>query len=99
MGVASRAQWAWFRVQSTWWVTVLMASATTSLDSVVISSKTHQPLSIRFPKRSFGKKRTVERSFQPSWFATHIFKKVKESITSSEPWDPYFMSNTLDCES
>ena len=73
MGVVSRA------VHVGYLVTVLMASATTSLDSVVISSKPHQPLSIRFPKRSFGKKRTVERSFQPSWFTNWPFLHYDEA--------------------
>ena len=55
--------------------TVRMASAT----SVVISSTPHHPLSIRFPKRSFGKKRTVERSFQPGWFANWPFLHSDEA--------------------
>ena len=29
----------------------------------------HQPLSFQYPKRSFEKKVTVNRSFQPSWYA------------------------------
>ena len=71
MGVVSRA------VHVGYWVTVLLASATTRLDGVVISSK---PLSIRFPKGSFGKKRTVERSFQPSWFANWPFLHYDEQF-------------------
>ena len=56
------------------WLLYRMASATKiSLESVVIPTKPHQPLSFNFPKRSFGKKRTVERSFQPSWFAKWPF--------------------------
>ena len=46
------------------WLLYRMASATKiSLESVVIPTKPHQPLSFNFPKSSFGKKRTVERSF------------------------------------
>lgn len=33
-----------------------------------VMSKPHQPKSFQFPKRSFGKKSVVRRSFQPSWF-------------------------------
>ena len=57
-----------------------MASAfSLSLESVIIPTKPHQPLSFNFPKRSFGKKRTVERSFQPSWFAKWPFLHYDES--------------------
>ena len=46
------------------WLLYRMASATKiSLESVVIPTKPHQPLSFNFPKRSFGKKRTVEKPF------------------------------------
>ena len=60
------------------WLLYRMASAT-SLESVVVPTKPHQPLSFNFPKRSFGKKRTVERSFLPSWFAKWPFLPYDES--------------------
>ena len=34
-----------------------------------VAEKPHQPLSFKFPKREFGKKSVVKRSFQPQWFA------------------------------
>ena len=33
-----------------------------------IGDQPHQPLSIKFPHREFGKKNVVKRSFQPQWF-------------------------------
>ena len=35
-----------------------------------IPSAPHQPRSITFPKRSFGKKTIALRAFQASWFST-----------------------------
>ena len=64
MGVASRAEYNL--------VLYRMASAThtcISLESVVIPTKPHQPLSFNFPRGHLG----MERSFQPSWFAKWPF--------------------------
>ena len=36
-----------------------------------IPEKPHQPLSLVFPKREFGKKQIVKRSFQATWFKQH----------------------------
>ena len=33
-----------------------------------IGNKPNQPRRYQFPKRSFGKKNVVYRSFQPAWF-------------------------------
>ena len=41
-------------------------SATTN--SLKLPEKPHQPRHFKFPKREFGKKNPVERSFQSSWF-------------------------------
>ena len=35
-----------------------------------VSDKPHQPADFDFPKREFGIKTVVRRSFQPSWFKT-----------------------------
>ncbi len=34
----------------------------------ILGDKPHQPLTLRFPKRQFGNKTVVKRSFQPQWF-------------------------------
>ena len=36
-----------------------------------IAESPHQPLDFHFPKRQFGKKEIVSRSFQSSWFKLH----------------------------
>ena len=41
-----------------------------SLESVIIPTKPHQPLSFNFPRGHLGRK---ERSCQPSWFAKWPF--------------------------
>ena len=62
VGVASRAEYNL--------VLYRMASATNiSLESVVIPTKPHQPLSFNFPRGHLG----MKRSFQPSWFAKWPF--------------------------
>ena len=45
-----------------------MVSVSRSTDSTI--DKPHQPLSFSFPKRQFGKKNIVYRSFQASWFSS-----------------------------
>ena len=45
-------------------------SSSSSTGSIVLSATDpHQPRTFQFPKRDFGKKTVVKRSFQPSWFA------------------------------
>ena len=54
--------------------TVCSASASQSshmpVTSRPIAETPHQPLCFQFPKRPFGKKKIVYRSFQPSWFSS-----------------------------
>ena len=42
--------------------------STARLPTPEIPEKPHQPLTLCFPKREFGKKQVVKRSFQSSWF-------------------------------
>ena len=53
-------------------------------DDVVdtIPSIPHQPQTFNFPKRSFGKSKIVERSFQPGWFQKWPFLHYDESNDS-----------------
>ena len=44
-----------------------------------IAETPHQPLSFLFPKRPFGKKNVVYRSFQPSWFASWTWLHYDET--------------------
>ena len=39
-----------------------------AIDLSCLPAEAHQPRKFAFPKRSFGKKVVVNRSFQPSWF-------------------------------
>ena len=39
------------------------------LKTPAVGEKPHQPLSFEFPKRSFGQKTVVQRTFQPQWFS------------------------------
>jgi len=48
-----------------------MASSKGISDAIMypsISAKPHQPRDFKFPKREFGKKSIVKRSFQAEWF-------------------------------
>ena len=45
-----------------------MAERSASCSNGTLPSKPHQPRQFRFPKREFGKKTIVKRSFQTSWF-------------------------------
>ena len=47
------------------------ASQSSASDSF-LPSKPHQPLVFNFPKRSYGQKTPVLRSFQPSWLVTFL---------------------------
>ena len=51
-------------------VTVDLSSSpfTRPITTNSITTEAHQPKSFKFPKRSFGKKTVVNRSFQSSWF-------------------------------
>ena len=42
-------------------------------------SKPHQPANFKFPKRTFGKKNIVHRSFQSSWFSQWSFLHYDEA--------------------
>ena len=44
-----------------------------------VPDKPHQPASFNFPQRSFGQKKVVHRSFQPSWFNHWQFLHYDES--------------------
>ncbi len=48
-----------------------MASSSVDLENGILDNlpeSPHQPSSFSFPKRKFGKKTVLERSFQASWF-------------------------------
>ncbi len=45
-----------------------------------LPEKPHQPLSFKFPKRSFGKAKPVQCSAQSRWFSTWPFLHCDESI-------------------
>ncbi len=53
-------------------------SGSSSSDSL-LPSKPHQPLDFSFPKRSFGQKAPVLRSFQQSWFSQWPFLHYDET--------------------
>ena len=57
----------------------IMAAGTTRFILPDLPSKPHQPASIIFPKRSFGKTKVVQRSFQSSWFQKWPFLHYDES--------------------
>ena len=44
-----------------------------------VPDKPHQPASFNFPQQSFGQKKVVHRSFQPSWFNHWQFLHYDES--------------------
>ena len=44
-----------------------------------VPDKPHQPASFNFLQRSFGQKKVVHRSFQPSWFNHWQFLHYDES--------------------
>ena len=46
---------------------------------VDVPDKPHQPVAFNFPKRSFGKKNSVQRSFQASWFSQWPFLHYDEA--------------------
>ena len=46
----------------------LLQPSTTNTDLPDIGNELNQPRRHQFPKRSFGKKNVVYRSFQPAWF-------------------------------
>ena len=57
-----------------------MAITSTSVQLPEISETPHQPGPVfRFPKRSFGKKSVVFRSFQSSWFQQWPFLHYDEA--------------------
>ena len=67
----------------------LMASSSTcpgsssvSLTVSVLADSPHQPKEFSFPKRSFGKKAIVYRSFQASWFSSWKWLHYCESDDS-----------------
>ena len=45
----------------------------------VVPSEPHQPLAFKFPKRVFGKIKSVNRSFQPAWFNQWPYLHYNES--------------------
>ena len=50
-----------------------------AMEKDLIPSTPHQPKNFKFPKRSFGKKKTVQRSFQPTWFSQWSFLHYDEA--------------------
>ena len=64
-----------------WWFTIrrsfcphlvskkrVLKSSTVPESTTLLPTEPHQPQTFPFPKREFGKKSIVKRSFQPSWF-------------------------------
>ena len=67
MRVRARSPRGAFELNNIIQLTMAMEVATTSED---VPDSPHQPGQVfAFPKRSFGKKTVVQRSFQYSWFA------------------------------
>ena len=61
---------------------MIMAAGSSRVSEVVfesISEEPHQPKAINFPKRSFGKKNPVFRSFQQEWFTKFPFLHYDEA--------------------
>ena len=57
-----------------------MATAAVHVGPAVdVPNQPHQSLTFAFPKRSFGKKAPVFRSFQPSWFSQWPFLHYDEA--------------------
>ena len=54
--------------------------AVASETAAIILSEPHQPLAFKFPKRTFGKKSSVTRCFQPSWFKQWPFLHYDEAL-------------------
>ena len=49
----------------------------------VIGETPHQPQSFKFPKREFGKKTIVKRSFQPQWFNRCLWLHYNEQCDAA----------------
>ena len=49
-------------------IEITMDAATASSDRSILPEKPHQPRAFHFPKREYGKKSVVRRSFQTAWF-------------------------------
>ena len=74
-----------------------------------VPDKPHQPASFHFPQQSFGQKKVVHCSFQPSWFNHWQFlhydesrdvvfchtclKGFEQKMKSNQP-DPAFVCNS-----
>ena len=58
-----------------------MATSSQALSGaeMIIPDAPHQPLNFAFPKRSFGLKKVVKRSFQPDWFSKWPFIHYDEA--------------------
>ena len=54
--------------------------AVASETAAIVPSEPHQPLAFKFPKRTFGKKSSVTRCFQPSWFKQRPFYHYEEAL-------------------
>ena len=54
-----------------------------ALSDVRFHDKPNQPATLSFPKRTFGKKQTVNRAFQRSWFKTWSWLHYDEATDAS----------------
>ena len=56
-----------------------METSTSTAGPAMKNDKPHQPHAFKFPKRTFGKKNPVSRSFQSAWFQQWPFLHYDES--------------------
>ena len=64
-----------------------MKSSHSSGEEIYIPPNPHHPEeSFKYPKRSFGKAKIVERSFQPSWFVKWSFLHYDEVADRVMTW-------------
>ena len=63
------------------WIVAMHSSLTEIMTQKFadIPERPHQPLNFPYPKRSFGKKSVVQRSFGPSWFSQWPFLHYEKS--------------------
>ena len=54
-------------------------ASTSGAQSGDVTDKPHQPLTFNYPKRTFGKRNVVSRSFQPGWYSQWPFLHYDEA--------------------
>ena len=70
------------------------ASQSSASDSF-LPNKPHQPLDFNFPKRSYGQKTPVLRSFQPSWLVCGHFYIIMKPKTWYSATHAFFKKNKM----